>query len=38
LQKEVVKRKQDVQAVNNKYFKQVFDELVKEGLAKPKVF
>jgi photosystem II stability/assembly factor-like uncharacterized protein len=38
LQKEVVKKKQDVQAVNNKYFKQVFDELVKEGLAKPKVF
>ena len=38
LQKEVIKRKQDVQAVNNKYFKQVFDELVKEGLAKPKVF
>ena len=38
LQKEVAKRKQDVQAVNNKYFKQVFDELVKEGLAKPKVF
>jgi len=38
LQKEVVKRKQDVQAVNNKYFKQVFDELEKEGLVKPKVF
>ena len=38
LQKEVIKRKQDVQAVNNKYFKPVFDELVKEGLAKPKVF
>ena len=38
LQKEVVKRKQDVQAVNNKYFKQVFDELMKEGLATPKVF
>jgi len=38
LQKEVIKRKQDVQAVNNKYFKQVFDELEKEGLAKPKVF
>ncbi|TMI93191.1 MAG: glycosyl hydrolase, partial [Bacteroidetes bacterium] len=38
LQKELVKRKQDVQAVNNKYFKQVFDELMKEGLAKPKSF
>jgi photosystem II stability/assembly factor-like uncharacterized protein len=38
LQKEVLKRKQDLQVVNNKYFKQVFDELVKEGLAKPKVF
>jgi photosystem II stability/assembly factor-like uncharacterized protein len=38
LQKELVKRKQDVQAVNNKYLKPVFDELVKEGLAKPKVF
>jgi hypothetical protein len=38
LQKEVAQKKQDVQAVNNKYFKQVFDELVKEGLAKPKVF
>ena len=38
LQKEVAKKKQDVQTVNNKYFKPVFDELVKEGLAKPKVF
>jgi photosystem II stability/assembly factor-like uncharacterized protein len=38
LQKEVIIRRQDVQAVNNKYFKRVFDELVKEGLAKPKVF
>ena len=38
LQKELVKKKQDVQAVNNKYFKAIFDELVKEGLAKPKVF
>jgi len=38
LQKEVIQRKKDVQAVNNKYFKQVFDGLVKEGLAKPKVF
>jgi len=38
LQKELVKKKQDVQAVNNKYFKKVFDELVKEGLAQPKVF
>jgi photosystem II stability/assembly factor-like uncharacterized protein len=38
LQKELIKKKQDVQAVNNKYFKTVFDELVKEGLATPKVF
>ena len=38
LQKELIKKKQDVQVVNNKYFKTIFDELVKEGLAKPKVF
>jgi photosystem II stability/assembly factor-like uncharacterized protein len=38
LQKDVVKKKQDVQAVNNKYFKPVFDQLVKEGLVKPKAF
>ena len=38
LQKELNNKKKDVQAVNNKYFKPVFDQLVKEGLAKPKVF
>jgi photosystem II stability/assembly factor-like uncharacterized protein len=38
LQIEVVKKKADLQLLNNKYFKPVFDALVKEGLAKPKVF
>jgi hypothetical protein len=38
LQKEVVQKKQDLQLLNNKYFKPVFDELVKEGLVKPKAF
>jgi sialic acid synthase SpsE len=38
LQKEVIKSKADLQLLNNKYFKTIFDALVKEGLAKPKVF
>ena len=38
LQKDVVKKKQDVEAVNDKYFKPVFEHLVKEGLVKPKAF
>jgi photosystem II stability/assembly factor-like uncharacterized protein len=38
LQKEVVQKKQDLQLLNNKYFKPVFDQLVKEGLVKPKAF
>ena len=38
LQKEVAQKKQDLQLVNNKYFKPVFDQLVKEGLVKAKAF
>jgi hypothetical protein len=38
LQKEVAKKKQEVQVVNNKYYKTVFEALVKEGLVKPKAF
>jgi len=38
LQKEVARKKQDLQLVDNKYFKPVFNQLVKEGLVKPKAF
>jgi hypothetical protein len=38
LEKEVIKAKQTVQLINDKYYKPVFDQLVKEGLVKPKAF
>jgi len=38
LEKEVINAKKTVQQVNDKYFKPVFDQLVKEGLVKPKAF
>jgi photosystem II stability/assembly factor-like uncharacterized protein len=38
LQKEVTTKKQDVKKVNDKYYKPIFDQLVKEGLIKPKAF
>lgn len=38
LEKEVINAKQTVQQVNDKYYKPVFDQLVKEGLVKPKAF
>jgi photosystem II stability/assembly factor-like uncharacterized protein len=38
LQKEVVKKDKELQVLNNKYFKPVFDALVKEGLVKPGAF
>ncbi len=38
LEKDVTKAKQDVQQVNNKYYKPVFDQLMKEDLVKPKAF
>ena len=38
LEKDVTKAKQDVQKVNSKYYKPVFDQLIKEDLVKPKAF
>jgi NADH dehydrogenase/NADH:ubiquinone oxidoreductase subunit G len=38
LQKDVVTEKQKVQQINTKYYKPVFDQLMKEGLVKPKAF
>lgn len=38
LEKDVVKSKMAVKQINDKYYKPVFDQLVKEGLVKPKAF
>jgi photosystem II stability/assembly factor-like uncharacterized protein len=38
LEKEVINARKTVQQINDKYYKPVFDQLVKEGLVKPKAF
>ncbi len=38
LEKDVIKSKMAVKQINDKYYKPVFDQLVKEGLVKPKAF
>ena len=38
LEKDVVKSKMEVKQINDKYYKPIFDQLVKEGLVKPKAY
>jgi hypothetical protein len=38
LKKEVIKATLAIKQINDKYYKPVFDQLVKEGLVKPKAF
>ncbi|HLF45464.1 MAG TPA: hypothetical protein VI548_03520, partial [Chitinophagaceae bacterium] len=38
LEKDLIKSKMAVKQINDKYYKPIFDQLVKEGLVKPKAF